>query len=106
MIEVFIKNKSLVDLYEGKNSSTVHYSEELTRQFTRTIKKLSSLEKIEQILQYKGLKYQKANGQSSVQINKDYQLIFKEITASDGSKEVLRLTIEEITTTVADYCIS
>jgi proteic killer suppression protein len=101
-MEISFKDSKLSDLYEGKKVKDKHYrySSELINQYIKTIRKLDSITKIEQLYQYTSLNYEKLKGNlkgySSVRINKQYRLIFEEILSEEEPFEVKLLAIEEI----------
>ncbi len=102
-MDLVFNNTELADLYQGKQVKNKLYKSNptLIKQFIKTIKFLEQAKKIEELLQLKGLHYEKLIkervGQSSVRINDQYRLIF--IERFDGSipPKVVLLSIEEIT---------
>lgn len=61
---------------------------------------LESVEKVEQLFQFKGLRYEKLKddlkGFSSVRINDQYRLIFEEVTEEKEPFKVVLFKLEKI----------
>lgn len=102
-MELEFNNIELADLYQGKKVKNKMYKSNptLVKQFVKTIKYLIQAKKIEELLQLKGLHYEKLErdrvGQSSVRINDQYRLIFIEKMDDSDPPKVVLLQIEEIT---------
>jgi proteic killer suppression protein len=102
-MEIEFNNTELADLYQGKKVKNKMYKSNptLIKQYVKTIKYLIQAQKIEELLQLKGLHYEKLErdriGQSSVRINDQYRLIFIEKTDDSDPPKVVLLQIEEIT---------
>ncbi|RYE36953.1 MAG: hypothetical protein EOP48_29195 [Sphingobacteriales bacterium] len=101
-MEISFSEPKLADLYEGRKVSdkNFRFPSELVKQYIKTVKKLESVEKIEQLYQFHSLSYEKLKGNlkgiSSVRINKQYRLLFKEVLADEEPFEVEVLEIMEI----------
>lgn len=101
-MEINFKSRLLIDLYEGRNVKEKEFksNKELVKQYVKTVEKLRAAQKIEQLFQFAGLNYEKLkgdlNGKSSVRINKQYRLIFEEITDGVNPPVVILLNLEEI----------
>jgi len=101
-MEINFKSQLLIDLYEGKNVSDKEFksNKELVRQYIKTINKLTAAKTIEQLFQFAGLNYEKLKGnlkgKSSVRINKQYRLIFEEVTDDASPPKVILLNLVEI----------
>ena|SRR5271156_316601 len=101
-MNITFNDPELADLYEGKCvRSKSQANTQMIKQYIKTIQKLYSLEKIEQIYQFNGLHYEKLKGKwkgkSSIRINKQYRLIFKEINSDHEPYELICLSVEQIT---------
>lgn len=102
-MDLEFNNIELADLYQGKKVKNKLYKSNPTiiKQFIKTIKFLQQTKKIEELLQLKGLHYEKLIkeriGQSSVRINDQYRLIFIEKYDDGNPPKVVLLLIEEIT---------
>lgn len=102
-MDLEFNNIELADLYQGKKVKNKLYKSNptLIKQFIKTIKFLQQAKKIEELLQLKGLHYEKLIkervGQSSVRINDQYRLIFIEKFDDSIPPKVVLLLIEEIT---------
>jgi proteic killer suppression protein len=99
MLEIVFRNTLLSDLFEGKKVDDKEFRSNptLVKQYIKTVNKLRSATKIEQLFQMTSLSYEKLRGnragQSSVRINDQYRLIFEEIKKEDVVKI---LALEEI----------
>ena len=102
-MEIEFNNIELADLYQGKKIKNKLYKSNptLVKQFVKTINYLIQAKKIEELLQLKGLNYEKLErdrvGQSSVRVNDQYRLIFIEKMDDSNPPKVILLQIEEIT---------
>ena len=101
-MEIQFNNQLLIDLYEGNKVTDKEFrsNPNLIKQFIKTINKLRSVNKVEELFQFAGLNYEKLKGNlkgfSSVRINKQYRLIFEEVTSNTEPFEVVLFKIEEI----------
>ncbi len=101
-MEIEFNNLELADLYQGKKVKNKLFKSnpQLVKQFVKTIKLLSQATKIEELLQFKGLHYEKLIhdrvGQSSVYINDQFRLIFIEKLDDSDPPKVVLLQIEEV----------
>jgi proteic killer suppression protein len=104
-VDLEFNNIELADLYQGKKVKNKIYKSNptLVKQFIKTINFLRQANKIEELLQLKGLHYEKLTsdrlGQSAVRVNDQYRLIFVEKLDDSIPPKVVLLLIEEI----ADY---
>ena len=102
MIELSFRKDYLKDLYEGKKVTDKRFKSnpQLVRQYVKTVGKLKSIEKIEQLYQIASLNYEALSGDraghSSVKINDQFRLIFEEIRSEEEPFEVVLLELEEI----------
>ena len=102
-MEIEFNNIELADLYQGKKVKNKLYKSNprLVKQFVKTINYLIQAKKIEELLQLKGLNYEKLErdrvGQSSVRVNDQYRLIFIEKMDDSNPPKVILLQIEVIT---------
>ena len=98
---VFVKSY-LEDLYQGntKNHKAFKSNPQLVKQYVKTITKLKSLTRIEQLYQIKSLRYEKKEGNlkgiSAVWVNKQYRVLFKEISLDTESLCIDILEIEDL----------
>ena len=98
-MEIVFRNTLLSDLFENKKVESKEFKSNPTvvKQYIKTVNKLRSATRIEQLFQMASLNYEKLSGnrkgQSSVRINDQYRLIFEEITKDDVVKI---LALEEI----------
>lgn len=101
-MEIEFNNIVLADLYQGKavKNKMFKSNPSLVKQFVKTIKLLIQAKKIEELLQFKSLHYEKLIhdriGQSSVYINDQFRLIFIEKYDDSDPPKVVLLLIEEI----------
>ena len=92
----------LAELYENGKSTDKMFlgNPSLIKQFIKTVIRLRSVDKVEQLLQYKGLGYEKLKdewkGYSAVRINRQYRLIFEEIHSMEEPFHVALFKIEEV----------
>ncbi len=72
----------------------------IVKQYIKTIARLKSVDKVEQLYQYKGLNYEKLKGNlskySSVRINDQYRLIFEEVANDKEPFEIVLFQLDEI----------
>lgn len=101
-MEIVFNNQLLIDLYVGNKVTDKQFrsNSALIKQYIKTVKKLESVQKPEQLFQYHGLNYEKLKGkragQSSVRINQQYRLIFEEIVSEKEPFEIIIFKLEEI----------
>lgn len=101
-MDISFSEPKLAALYEGQKvtDKNFRFPPELIRQYIKTVKKLESVTRIEQLFQFSSLNYEKLKGDlkgfSSVRINKQYRLIFQEIQSDDAPFEIVLLDIVEI----------
>lgn len=92
----------LSDLYEGKVTKYKEYKSnpQLVKQYVKTINKLKSVTRIEQLQQLNSLRYEKKignlNGISAVRVNQQYRVLFKETASQNDKLEIDLLEIEEL----------
>ena len=101
-MEIIFLKPYLADLFEGKVKKYKEYKSNptLVKQYIKTINKLKSITRIEQLYQIKSLHYEKKagnlDGVSAVWVNKQYRILFRE-TATDSDNLVVNLLeIEEL----------
>ena len=98
-MEIAFKTQLLADLYQNKKVSEKQYKSNpnLVKSYIKTVNKLKSATKIEQLLQITSLNYEHLSGDRhglcSVRINDQYRLIFEEIKENE---EINVLLLEEI----------
>jgi toxin HigB-1 len=72
----------------------------LIKQYVKTVNKLSSISRIEDMYVLTSLNYEKLSGdregQSSVRINEQFRLIFEEILSDNEPFQVVMFVLEEI----------
>lgn len=101
-MEIEFKTDYLRELYEDNRSDDKRFKSnpQLVLQYIKTVNKLKSVTKIEQLYQLKNLHYQKKlgdlKGKSAVYINMQYHLIFEEIPDDKPPNEIKILALEEI----------
>ncbi|MCW3111049.1 MAG: hypothetical protein JWQ09_5555 [Segetibacter sp.] len=99
MVVIYLKHQGLIDLYEGICNSQNGCSKEFIQSFIKTIKKIQSVESLNQLGNYDGLNYQKLKGKqrglSALLVNKKYQLLFKEAVSDVEPFETLSITVED-----------
>lgn len=101
-MEISFNNQLLIDLYEGIKIKDKQFSSNpnLIKQYIKTVNKIKSVEKVEQLFQYAGLNYEKLRGNlkgySSVRINNQYRLIFEEVAGQEKPFQIVLFKLEEI----------
>jgi proteic killer suppression protein len=101
-MEVSFNHQILADLYEGKKVPDKQFRSNpiLIKQYIKTVNKLRSILKVEQLFQFAGLNYEKLKGNlkgySSVRINQQYRLIFEEVSDDKEPFQVVLFKLEEI----------
>ena len=101
-MKISFNNKLLEDLYVGNKVTDRQFrsNPDLIKQYVKTVVKLKAVEKVEQLFQFHGLNYEKLKGNlagySSVRINKQYRLIFKEVANNKEPFEIVLFKLEEI----------
>ena len=102
IMEILFGSQLLIDLYEGNKNNDKQFRSNptLVKQFIKTVNNLKAIVKVTQLYQFKSLNYEKLKGDlknySSVRINKQYRLIFKELSSLDQPFEIVILKLEEI----------
>nr|WP_103192209.1 type II toxin-antitoxin system RelE/ParE family toxin [Formosa algae] len=102
MIDIVFKHQYLQDLYEGKTKRYKAYKSnpQLVKQYVKTINKLRGLTRIEALYQLKSLNYEKKVGDlegiSAVWVNKQYRILFREVSSNPEHFEIDILEIEEL----------
>lgn len=100
MLQIIFKNKLLEDLYQNKKVDDKRFksNQNLVKLYIKTVNKLKSATKVEQLFQQAGLNYEALSGDRaghcSVRINDQFRLIFEEIKEGE---QVKILALEEIT---------
>lgn len=101
-MKILFTKDYLSDLYTGEVKKYKEYKSnpELVKQYIKTINKLKSIQKIEQLFQIKSLHYEKKAGNleglSAVWVNKQYRLIFKEIIVNSSPLQIDLLEINAL----------
>lgn len=101
-MDIEFRETYLQDLYESKKTTDKRFKSnpQLVEQYIKTVNKLKSVSKIEQLYQLKSLHYEKKQGnlkgKSAVYINKQFRLIFEEIPDENPPNEIRILALEEI----------
>jgi len=98
---ITFSDPELADLYEGTVTKKEYRSNPaLVKQYLKTIKKLESVDKVEQLYQYTSLHYEKLKGDfkgfSSVRINLQYRILFREIQSEEEPCHVMSFAIIKI----------
>ena len=95
-MEISFNHQILADLYEGRKVVDKQFRSNptLIKQYIKTVNKLRSVQKIEQLFQFAGLNYEKLRGNmkgySSVRINQQYRLLFEEVANDKEPFEIGR----------------
>ena len=101
-MDISFNNQLLIDLYEGNKVKDKQFRSNpiLVKQYIKTVDKLKSVQKIEQLFQFTGLNYEKLKGNlkgsSSVRINDQYRLIFEEVAENKEPFKIVLFKLEEI----------
>ena len=101
-MDIYFNTQLLIDLYEGNKITNRQFRSNptLIKQYVKTVIKLRSVQKVEQLFQYAGLNYEKLKGTlkgyNSVRINDQYRLIFEEVAAESEPFEIVLFKLEDI----------
>jgi toxin HigB-1 len=99
-MEVAFEEQYLADLYEGKAKKPFLGNVALIKQYIKTVNKLKSIDRIEDLYQLKSLHYEKKKGDlagiSAVYVNMQYRLLFTEITNEDDNTIVVLIKLIEL----------
>lgn len=101
-MDIQFQDQLLADLYEGKKVADKRFKSNpsLVKQYVKTVNKLSSVSRIEDMYVLTSLNYEKLSGdkegQSSVRINDQFRLIFEEILSDNEPFQVILFALEEI----------
>lgn len=101
-MEIVFTKAYLADLYEGNVKKYKEYKSnpQLVKQYVKTINKLKSISNIEQMFQLKSLQYKKKvgdlEGVSAIWVNKQYRILFREISTDPDNQVIDLLEIEEL----------
>ncbi|MBK7763478.1 MAG: type II toxin-antitoxin system RelE/ParE family toxin [Bacteroidetes bacterium] len=101
-MEITFKTQLLQDLYENKKVKDKEFKSNpaLVKQYIKTIGRLKTVEKIEHLFQFHGLRYEKLKGNrighSSVRVNEQYRIIFLEIGNTEEPQNIEILDIQEL----------
>ncbi|KIA89145.1 type II toxin-antitoxin system RelE/ParE family toxin [Kaistella jeonii] len=101
-MEIKFQKTYLEEIYEGNTKVYKEYksNKQLVSQYVKTINKLKSITKIEQLYQIKSLRYEKLTGNlkglSSVAVNMQYRILFKELASISNELIIDILEIEEL----------
>ncbi len=102
MVEVRFGKQYLQDLYEGKTRSYKEYKSnpQLVKQYIKTVNKLKSVTRIEQLYQIGSLHYEKKEGdlkdKNTVWVNNQYRIILQEKSSEENSGIIDILELEEL----------
>jgi proteic killer suppression protein len=95
IMDISFSNQLLTDLYEGNKLTDKQFRSNpvLVKQYIKTVNKLKSVKKVEQLFQFAGLNYEKLKGKlkaySSVRINDQYRLIFEELSSVEAPFQIV-----------------
>ena len=101
-MEIKFRKTYLEDIYQGNTKPYKEYksNKQLVFQYVKTINKLKAITQIEQLYQIKSLRYEKLTGNlkglSSVAVNMQYRIIFKEVASTSNELIIDILEIEEL----------
>lgn len=101
-MEIVFTKDYLIDVYKGdlKKLKAFKSNPQLVKQYVKTINKLKSITRIEQLHQINSLRYAKKGGDlkgiSAVRINKQYRLLFREIASDTNTMVIDVLEIDDI----------
>lgn len=101
-MEIKFQKTYLEDIYQGNTKAYKEYksNKQLVSQYVKTINKLKAITQIEQLFQIKSFRYEKLTGNlkglSSVAVNMQYRIIFKEVASSSNQLIIDILEIEEL----------
>lgn len=101
-MEIKFQKEYLADLYQGNTKPYKEYKSnpQLVKQFIKTINTLKSVTRIEQLYQLKSLHYEKKignlNGVSAVYVNKQYRILFNEVSSNTDDLKIDVLEIEDL----------
>ena len=101
-MEIKFQKTYLEDIYQGNTKPYKEYksNKQLVSQYVKTINKLKAITQIEQLYQIKSLRYEKLTGNlkglSSVAVNMQYRIIFKEVASTSNKLIIDILEIEEL----------
>lgn len=101
-MEIKFQKTYLEDIYQGNTNSYKEYksNKQLVSQYVKTINKLKVITQIEQLYQIKSIRYEKLTGNlkglSSVAVNMQYRIIFKEVASTSNELIIDILEIEEL----------
>lgn len=101
-MEIKFQKTYLEDLYQGNTKPYKEYksNRQLVAQYVKTINKLKSITHKEQLFQLKALRYEKLTSNlkelSSVAVNMQYRIIFREVASTSNELVIDILEIEEL----------
>ncbi|WNJ19828.1 type II toxin-antitoxin system RelE/ParE family toxin [Pontibacter sp. G13] len=101
-MQIEFKKQYLKDLFEGKVSPYKKYrsNPQLVQQYIKTINKLRAATHIEQLYQIHSLRYEKKQGDlagiSAVWINRQYRILFREVSTQGEGLTIDLLEIQEL----------
>jgi proteic killer suppression protein len=102
-MKVVFEKQYLRDLYEtGKTADKKYrYQSQVVNGYVKCVRALANVEKIEELFTYNSLRYEKLKGDkkglSSIRINNQYRLEFREISNSNDLSEVEICSLTDIT---------
>lgn len=95
-MEIVIKDQKLLELYIGNRSKKIQPA--IVKKFKDVVYSLSKCRRIEDLNEYKGLRYEKLKGNlagySAVRLNNKYRLVFREVIINNqvGLLEILEIS--------------
>ena len=101
-MEIKFQKKYLSDLYQGivKPYKDYKSNPQLVKQYIKTINKLKSVTRVEQLFQIKSLHYEKKvgnlNGVSAVYVNDQYRILFNEVASASDDLTIDLFEIEDL----------
>jgi proteic killer suppression protein len=102
-MEISFEKEYLRELYEKGRTDDKHhrYQPQIVNGYLKCVRALKEVSRMEKLFQYRALNYKKLKGdklgRSSLRINDQYRLEFREIVNPDNTFEVILCALEEIT---------
>jgi proteic killer suppression protein len=101
-MEILFEKEYLRELYHtGKTTDKKHrFQTQVVNGYLKCVRALEDASRVEQLFQYRALNYEKLKGNkkglSSLRINKQYRLEFREIVNPNNTLEVVVCSIVDI----------
>ena len=101
-MDIKFQKEYLSDLYQGivKPYKEFKSNPQLVKQYIKTINALKSVTRIEQLYQIKSLHYEKKEGDlkgvSAVYVNKQYRVLFNEVSSTSDDLKIDVFAIEDL----------